>query len=140
MEEEGNAGLTDYKFYCFNGEPKFLYVSQGMENHATASVSFLTMDWQIAPYERTDFKVLTVLPPKPKKYDLMIDIARKLSAGIDFLRVDLYEIKGEVYFSELTFFPGAGFSIFKDYNQDLEIGDMLRLTSIEREKDDGNKN
>ena len=105
-----------------------------MENHATASISFLTLDWQFAPYERCDFKPLTVLPPKPKKFDLMVELAKKLSAGIDFLRVDLYEIKGEVYFSELTFSPGAGFTKFRDGKHDLEIGDMLTLTLRDNEK------
>ena len=129
MQDQTNPELTDYKFYCFNGEPKFLYVSTGLENHATASISFLTLDWQFAPYERSDYPPFAKLPPKPQNFDLMIELARKLSAGTDFLRVDLYEINGKVYFSELTFSPGAGFTKFKDPTHDLEIGNMLHLTS-----------
>ncbi len=123
------TSLTDYKFYCFNGEPKFLYVSQGLEDHSTASISFLTLDWQFAPYERSDFKPFSKLPEKPKKLDQMIDIAKKLSMGIDFLRVDLYEINDSIYFSELTFSPCAGFMPFSNPEHDLEIGNMLKLTS-----------
>lgn len=121
-------GLTDYKFYCFNGSPKFLYVSSGLEDHDTASISFLTLDWQFAPYERTDYKKLSQLPPKPKSFDKMIKIAKTLSSGLDFLRVDLYEIDGAVYFSELTFSPCSGLMPFKDPNHDIEIGEMLKLT------------
>ncbi len=128
MKDKSQPELTDYKFYCFNGEPKFLYVSTGLENHATAAISFLTLDWQFAPYERCDYKPFAKLPPKPQNFDRMVEFARKLSAGMDFLRVDLYEINGEVYFSELTFSPGAGFTQFKDESHDLEIGKMLVLT------------
>ena len=128
MEDQNEAeGLTDYKFYCFNGEPKFLYVSQGLQNHATASISFLTPDWKFAPYERSDYKPLAELPRKPECLDQMLDISRKLSREIPFVRVDLYEINGKIYFSELTFYPCGGLMPFKDPAHDLEIGQMLEL-------------
>lgn len=126
-EEESPAGLTDYKIYCFNGMPRFLYVSAGLEDHATAQISFLTMDWQFAPYERSDFRPFTQLPKKPGRFDEMITLARKLSENVPFLRVDFYEINGSVYFSELTFSPCAGFMPFKDPAHDVEIGNMLVL-------------
>lgn len=62
----GSLGLTDYKFFCFNGEPKFVYVSCGLENHDIAQMSFLTMDWQFAEFKRKDYKGLTRLPEKTK--------------------------------------------------------------------------
>ena len=128
MEDEYNKnGLVDYKFYCFGGEPKFLYVSQGLENHATASISFLTTDWEFAPYERTDYKPLDKLPQKPANFEKMKDICRVLAKAIPFLRVDLYEINGQIYFSELTFTPAAGFMKFKNPEHDKEIGTMLVL-------------
>ena len=104
MEDEGGAqvGLTDYKFYCFDGVPKYLYVSSGLENHATAQISFLTLEWQFAPFGRSDYKQFEELPRKPKNLSAMLEIAKKLSHGFTFLRVDLYEIKGKIYFSELT--------------------------------------
>ena len=132
MEDQNEAeGLTDYKFYCFNGEPKFLYVSQGLQNHATASISFLTTDWQFAPYERSDFKPLNELPRKPECLSEMLEICKKLSENVPFLRVDLYEINGKIYFSELTFYPCGGFMPFKNPEHDLEIGKMLILPKKE---------
>ena len=127
--ETVSCGLTDYKFYCFSGEPKFLYVSQGLENHATASISFLNLNWSFAPYKRSDFKPFDELPQKPQGFDEMIEISKKLSQGHDFLRVDLYQIGNQVYFSELTFSPCAGFMPFLDSAHDLEIGNMLTLSS-----------
>ncbi|MBE6712965.1 MAG: glycosyl transferase [Ruminococcaceae bacterium] len=128
MENENGVPLRDYKFYCFNGEPKFLYISEGLENHATASISFVTLDWQFAPYERSDFKPFETLPPKPEKLEDMIFLAKKLSDGCDFLRVDFYQINGNIYFSELTFFPCGGMLPFREKNHDCEIGEMLNLS------------
>lgn len=130
QSEDASApkGLVDYKFYCFNGEPRFLYVSKGLEDHSTAAISFLTLDWQFAPYVRSDFATFKKLPPKPVTFEHMLEISRMLSAGIDFVRVDLYEIEGKVFFSELTFFPCAGLMVFQDPAHDREVGNMLKLT------------
>lgn len=57
----------------------------------------------------------------------MIKISRKLSQGMKFLRVDLYEIDGQVFFSEFTFHPCSGFMPFNDDKYDLDIGEMLEL-------------
>lgn len=124
---ESGEGLTDYKFYCFNGEPRFLYISKGLEHHPTARISFLTLDWQFAPYERRDYKPFEELPPKPSRFDEMTEMCRKLAKGKRFVRIDLYQIEEEVYFSEITFYPCGGFIPFKDPKHDEEIGDMLRL-------------
>lgn len=134
MEDDSGNGLRDYKFYCFNGEPKFLYISEGLEDHSTAKISFVTLDWEFAPYERSDFRPFDKLPPKPKCFDQMLEFAAKLSDGTDFLRVDLYEINGQVYFSELTFFPCGGLMPFKDMKHDEEIGEMLHLTGMNDKK------
>ncbi len=127
MKDDSGRGLVDYKFYCFDGEPKFLYVSQGLDNHATASISFLNMDWTFAPYQRTDYKPLSELPEKPETFDEMVEFCKILSKDIPFLRVDLYQISGKVYFSELTFFPGSGMTKFRNPEHDIEIGKMLTL-------------
>ena len=137
MKDGERYDLRDYKFYCFDGVPRFLYLSEGLENHKTASISFLTCDWQFAPYGRSDFKPFESLPPKPEKLDEMLSLAAKLSAGFPFLRVDLYQINGKVYFSELTFSPCGGFMPFRDSSHDAEIGKMLRLPKKEKARHHG---
>ena len=127
MQDGQNLELRDYKFYCFNGDPKFLYLSEGMENHKTAKISFVNMDWSFAPFHRTDYASFSELPAKPDKFDEMLDIAKKLSNGIPFIRVDLYEINDQVFFGELTFTPCAGFMPFSPPEWDLKIGEMLSL-------------
>ena len=125
--EETQAGLTDYKFYCFGGIPKYLYVSTGLENHSTARISFLTLDWQFAPFGRSDYRPFEELPKKPENLLLMVEIAQKLSRRFPFLRVDLYEIKGKVYFSELTLFPCGGMMPFSPKEWDERLGLELEL-------------
>ncbi len=131
MEDSSGAGLRDYKFYCFNGTPKFLYISEGLEDHSTARISFVTTEWEFASYERSDFKPFDKLPPKPECFDQMLELAAKLSMGVDFLRVDFYEIDEKVFFSELTFFPCGGFMPFKNMDHNIEIGEMLHLSEME---------
>lgn len=127
MEECGGDDLIDYKFYCFNGEPKFLYISQGLANHATARINFVTLNWEKAEFKRDDFAEFETLPPKPLNFDKMIEFSKKLSQNIPFLRVDFYNIGGHIYFSELTFFPGAGFTPFNPNVWNYKIGEYIKL-------------
>lgn len=133
MSDETQPKLVDYKFYCFNGEPKFLYVSVGLEDHQTAEMDFFDLDFKKMPFRRGDFESLRVLPKKPKNFNLMVNMARKLANGTSFVRVDLYEINNRVYFSELTFTPCAGMMPFEPEEWDEKIGEMLVLP---RKKDD----
>ena len=127
IEDPDCHGLRDYKFYCFNGEPRFLYISEGLENHETAQISFLTLDWNFAEFGRSDFQPFTELPPKPRSFDEMVKLARELSAGHAFLRVDLYDIAGKIYFSELTVTPCGGYMPFDPEKWDLKLGELIDL-------------
>ena len=127
MVDKSGDGLIDYKFYCFNGMPEFLYISNGMDNHKTARLSFLTMNWEKAPFGRSDYLEFETIPPRPRKFDEMVQIAKSLSEGHPFLRVDLYEISEQVYFSELTFSPCGGFMPFVPEEWDEKLGDMISI-------------
>ena len=124
-----NQELIDYKFFCFNGEPKFLYVSTGLASasNAGAEISFFTLDWQLAPFYRKDFKILSYFPKKPAHLEEMINISKILSENIPFVRVDLYEINNQVYFSALTFYPHGGYIPFEPEEWDRKLGDLIDL-------------
>ena len=126
-DNEQKNGLIDYKFYCFGGVPKFLYISQGLEDHSTASISFLNLDWTFAPFQRGDYKGFKELPAKPKGYETMIKLAAELSRDTAFLRVDMYEIEHKIYFSELTLSPCGGMMNFKPDRWDAILGDWIQL-------------
>ena len=127
MENVEIGGLRDYKFYCFNGKVLYLYISDGLEDHSTARISFVTPDWKPAPFSRKDYTQHTVLPEKPKTLSEMIEIAERLSKGHPFLRVDLYEVENRIYFSEFTFFPCSGFMPFSQDEWDLKLGEKIEL-------------
>lgn len=122
-----SSGLIDYKFYCFNGEPRFLYVSQGLDNHATARISFLSLDWTIESFRRSDYASFEVLPKKPRSYNEMLAFAKVLAKGIPFVRVDFYDGPDGALFSEMTFSPCSGMTMFEPPEADEFIGQMLRL-------------
>ena len=126
----GSNGLTDYKFFCFNGTPEFVYVSCGLEDHTTAQMSFLDMNWEFAQFKRSDYRPLSTVPPKPERFEEMKAIAGKLSKDIPFVRVDLYEVQGKVYFSEMTFFPCSGFLPFEPEEFDRILGSSIGIDGL----------
>ena len=129
MKQEDGSPLVDYKFFCFNGEPKFVYIRHG-EDEENIQLSFLTMDWEYAPFYNPKYPQYKELPPKPKLFDEMKDVAALLSKNHVFLRVDLYLINNHIYFSELTFYPGSGMMILKPNEWDKNLGDMINLNLI----------
>ena len=131
MEDEDSDDLRDYKFYCFNGTPKFLYVSESLSDHDKARISFASMGWEKMSVKRSDYATFDTLPKRPKNFELMVEFGKKLSAGIPFLRVDLYEINGAVYFGELTFFPGSGFTSLKPEEWDYRLGQWIDLSQVQ---------
>lgn len=122
-----SSGLIDYKFYCFNGEPRFLYVSQGLEDHATARISFVSLDWSTESFRRSDYASFENLPDKPRSFEEMLAFAKVLARGIPFVRVDFYDGPNGALFSEMTFFPCSGMTMFEPPEADELIGRMLRL-------------
>lgn len=125
--EHIHEGIIDYKFYCFNGEPTFLYVSRGLHDHATAQMDFLTLDWKPTSFSRSDYARFTQLPDRPSNLEHMIEVARELAGGIPFVRVDLFQHLGKVIFSEMTFTPVSGMMQLDPPDADAELGNLLVL-------------
>lgn len=125
-------GITDYKFFCFNGKARFLYISKGLENHSSATVSFYDMKMNLLPFQRADYSRNNQEECCPSKWEEMIEIAEKLSEGFAFVRVDLYCVDDTVYFSEYTFTPCAGMMPFVPQQYDLIVGEMIDLDSTSR--------
>lgn len=126
------SGLTDYKFFCFNGKAEFLYVSLGLEFHETAKISFFDLKGDILPFRRKDFSPISNFV-KPVCFEEMVDLAQKVAKQLNlpFIRIDLYEVHGHIYFSEFTFFPCSGNLPFEPAIWDNKLGDLLKLPSIE---------
>lgn len=127
MIDVSTNDLRDYKFFTFDGEPKFLFVAS--ERHKEGSET--KFDFFDMNYNHMDFTNghpnAAELPQKPECFEEMISLARKLSEGTPHLRVDFYEIDGKVYFGELTFFHWSGMIPFNPVEWDYKLGEMLHL-------------
>jgi hypothetical protein len=126
----GAPGLTDYKFFCFGGEPKLLYASQGLENHATASISFFDLDGKRMPFYRSDYRPMEGDLALPKNFAQMREVAAQLAKEVaaPFVRIDLYSIGGKTMFSEITFSPCGGMLPFEPAEWDKTLGDWIQLS------------
>lgn len=123
IETGDDTWPIDYKFTCIHGRPVDVFVGTGREQ----SVKFCTrnLDWSVLNYTKSAY-LPKVDPEKPKHLEEMVKMARILSADFDFVRVDLYEYKDNVYFGELTFSPWGG--IMYSYTDEAikEYGKLLR--------------
>ena len=127
LQDSKRKTMRDYKFFCFNGIPKIMYLSEGLENHSTACMSFFDMNFMPTDCKRRDYKLLNYIPRKPDTFVQMKSFASVLSKGIPHIRVDFYEIDGHLYFGELTFFTCSGMVPFEDDKWDKKMGDWIKL-------------
>ena len=121
--EDNSGGLLDYKFFCFNGKPQFMQLEVGRYTSKNTR-NFYDMDWKLMPFGKELEHNPDVSVEKPKAFEQMKEIAKKLSTPFSFVRVDLYEVAGKIYFGELTFFPAGGAPDFKPIEYDKIVGDM----------------
>lgn len=118
--------LPDYKFFCFNGEPKYCQVVSG--RNVKKCLDFFDKDWNHQPFrEPSMFPNAEVMPLKPKCLDEMWNLAAKLAEGKAFTRIDFYEVNGQVLFGEVTFFPTSGLGSFEPKEYDAILGKMIHL-------------
>ena len=126
MVDDSGMKLKDYKFFCFNGIAQTILVCSN-RNESFKNTNFYDINWNLQPFTREKHKNSNEQIKKPKNLDEMITVAEKLSKDIPFVRVDLYEINGKVYFGELTFYPSSGFEGFEPEEWDKKLGAMLEL-------------
>ena len=124
--EDETGELRDYKFFCFNGQPRFMQLEVG-RNTAHNTRNFYDMDWKLMPFGKELPHNPDLNVPKPALFDEMKKIAEELCQPFQFVRVDLYQANGKVYFGELTFFPAGGAPDFVPDQYDEIVGDMWEL-------------
>ena len=126
LNDNKNHLPIDYKFYCFDGMVKCVLVCTDRVDENNKSISYYDVNWNKLDYELDQYKN-NKINKKPLNFNKMIDIASKLSKGFEFVRVDLYNINGNIYFGELTFTPACG--MINNINQSAldELGKCLKL-------------
>lgn len=127
MEDDETSELRDYKFFCFDGIPKALFIAQDRQKEGEETkFDFFDMKFTHLPFTNGHPNA-NPLPSKPHNFELMKTLAIKLSKGIPHVRVDFYEVNGQVYFGELTFSHWSGFVPFDPFEWDEKFGSWINL-------------
>ena len=126
LEDKLYKELRDYKFFCFNGEVKLMFIASNRQNKGETYFDFFD----------EKFKHLDIInghqmnpttPDKPHNFNKMKELAKILSKDMRHLRVDFYEINGKIYFGELTLYHWSGFKPFSPNKWDIKIGENIKL-------------
>lgn len=127
IEVEGQSDLPDYKFYCFNGVPKYCQVIRNRNTKET--IDFYDIEWNHMPFAGLNpiAKNGEKTIDKPSLLNQMLTICNKLTNNIPFARIDLYLTNDKIYFGEITFFPASGIGRFTPIDWDHKLGDLIEL-------------
>lgn len=131
LNENGTTeAIRDYKFFTFGGEPKLMYIASGRD-YANKDKQVVYADFFDMEYNhvglRIDHDNAPVPPAKPENFELMVECARKLAQGTKHLRVDFYEVNGQLYSGELTFFHCGGLHEFRTKEWEKIMGEWINL-------------
>jgi len=119
--------LSDYKFFCFNGEPLYCQVIRDRSSEET--IDFYDMNWQHQEFVGLNPVARNGKMPvaRPERLEDMIRICRSLSNNRPFLRVDLYSAGSKIYFGELTFYPASGIGSFSPEVWQEKLGNLINI-------------
>lgn len=126
MEDSKTKELRDYKFFCFDGVVKYLFIATDRQNREEPYFDFFDADFNYLDM-RQGHPNAPALPEKPLCFEEMKALAAKLSTGMPHVRVDFYEVDGKVYFGEFTFFHHGGWTPFDPEKWDLTFGKEITL-------------
>lgn len=119
--------LRDYKLFCFDGVPRMTLVCSERFTEEGLKEDFYDEAWNHLDVRRPAHGNAVLPIQRPKQYELMRELAAKLSEKMPFARIDFYEIDEKVYFGEITFYPASGFEGFKPEEWDLKLGEWIKL-------------
>lgn len=126
MIDPDTKDLRDYKFYCFNGEVKFVMINSDRNSDKSTKADYFDRDFKWLDFQ-WGYEHSSVKPEKPYNYEKMVEIAEKLSRNIKHVRIDLYSCSNRIYFGEITFFDGSGFDKIEPIEWDYKIGSWIEL-------------
>lgn len=124
-EEYLKDNITDYKIMCFSGQPKLIQIHNN-RSEGNHTIDFYDINWNKTEIKR-DVPTAKIPIARPTKLNEMLEIAKELSKNEIHVRVDLYEVDGEIYFGEKTYYSGSGFLNFEDDEHDILLGNWIKL-------------
>ena len=129
MEDAKTSELRDYKFFCFDGVVKALFIASDRNSKSETKFDFFDEKFNHLNFTNGHPNALTQ-PEKPIQFELMIKLAEKLSHDIPHVRVDFYEVNGNVYFGEMTFYHWSGMTKFDPEEWDYKFGSWINLDIV----------
>ncbi|WP_252723859.1 ATP-grasp fold amidoligase family protein [Winogradskyella psychrotolerans] len=129
LKQSDKSTLIDYKFYCFNGEPKFIDVH--IDREEDHKQGCFDLDFNLLPFGKSKtYKSISSEIPKPTNLKEMVDLATILSKKLPFVRVDFYSVDGKTIFGEMTFYPSDARKAFYPEEYNTIIGDYFKLPKL----------
>lgn len=125
LVDESGYELKDYKFFCFNGIPK--YVQVDFDRFSGHKRNIYDIDWNFIDLQIEYPNSPSRQIDKPANFEEMVQVACILSKGVPHVRVDLYNVNGRIYFGELTFYHGSGMEHFIPKIWDYKFGKLIEL-------------
>lgn len=128
--EDKSGLLIDYRFICFDGEVFFCWVDfyEG-DNHYS---NIYNLEWELQPWKLVPMENYPKEIPRPEKFNEMLNIATKLSAGFLHARVDLYSVNNKTYFGEITFTSTGGYRLIEPEEYNYKIGQLWDISDIKQ--------
>lgn len=126
MEDNETHELRDYKFFAFDGKVKALFIASDRGSKEETKFDFFDENFNHLPFTNGHPNA-DIMPKKPQEFELMKELASKLSEKIPQVRIDFYEVNGQVYFGEITFFHWSGMTPFEPEEWDYKFGEWIKL-------------
>lgn len=124
--EDKSGDLKDYKFFCFNGKVEFFKID--FDRFVGHKANYYDLDWNMLGFEELGFPMDANRKfEKPENFQEMIRLVDLLSMSLPFIRIDMYNSSGKIYFGEITFFPNSGMRKFNPNQADKMLGDLIKL-------------
>lgn len=131
MEDKETKELRDYKFFCFNGKCKLMFIATDRQAKTETCFDFFDENFNHLDFTNGHPNAKT-LPKKPLNFNKMIELSEKISENIPQVRIDWYEINGKIYFGEITFCHWGGLVPFKPDEWDYKIGQWIDLSLVNK--------
>lgn len=126
LDDDGNLP-KDFKFHVFHGKCKLVYVIfDKMNKMNSLSISYYDEKWNFLSVKKAK-RSQGLKIKKPKNYEIMLELVEKLAKAFNYVRVDLYNLNGKIYFGELTHYPVSGMIKFEPQSFDFELGKYWQI-------------
>lgn len=127
LKQDDGDELRDYRFFCFNGEPKFIAVDFSITDKTRTRRNLYDLDWKLMCEEISYPKELEIVLKKPEQLGEMIELSRIISSNFPHARIDFYYVNKKIIFGEITFFHQSGVGRIKPSEFENVMGEWLIL-------------